>query len=191
MSAQRIAAAYFFVIAFFVASCAHARAEDTGKSQPPAAAQGTAPAAVPSEVALNILVRRTLMTVNDANMSGNYTVLRDLAAPGFQAKNDPKKLADLFAKFRARNLDLAPILYFAPRLVRKPELTEAGALRLTGYVPTSPQQILFDMAFVSVAGVWRLDAIALNAVPAQAAAAPASADADTKKDADSSTAKKK
>jgi hypothetical protein len=138
---------------------------------------------IPDEVALNILIRRTLLTVNDANLSGNYTVLRDLAAPSFQSKNDPKKLAEVFAKFRSSNIDLAPIVYFAPRLTRKPELKD-GMLRLTGFMPTKPQQINFDMVFEQSGGRWRLDAIAVNAVPAQAtAASPAPADAAAKTDA--------
>jgi hypothetical protein len=33
------------------------------------------------------LIRSTLLTLNDANRSGNYTVLRDLATPDFQARN--------------------------------------------------------------------------------------------------------
>ena len=31
-----------------------------------------------------ILVRTTLLALDQANKTGNYTVLRDLAAPGFQ-----------------------------------------------------------------------------------------------------------
>ncbi|XUJ36695.1 hypothetical protein ACQ5SK_19580 [Bradyrhizobium japonicum] len=33
------------------------------------------------------LIRSTLLSLNDANRTGNYTVLRDLAAPDFQARN--------------------------------------------------------------------------------------------------------
>jgi hypothetical protein len=42
------------------------------------------------------LIRSTLLTLNDANRSGNYSVLRDLAAPDFQAKNSAADLADSF-----------------------------------------------------------------------------------------------
>src|SRR5215472_14405828 len=52
----------------------------------PAAQQQTMPVSI--EQAL-YLVRSTLLTLNDAKRSGNYTVLRDLAAPDFQARNTP------------------------------------------------------------------------------------------------------
>jgi len=42
------------------------------------------------------LIRSTLLTLNDANRSGNYTVLRDLAAPDFQARNTAADLSQSF-----------------------------------------------------------------------------------------------
>ena len=39
------------------------------------------------------LIRSTLLTLNDANRSGNYTVMHDLAAPGFREKNSAADLA--------------------------------------------------------------------------------------------------
>jgi hypothetical protein len=143
------------------------------KSETPPAATNGAAATIPSDVALNILIRRVLLTVNDANMSGNYTVLHDLAAPGFQAKNDPTKLTKSFADLRASNIDFAPILYFAPKLIQKPAFTEGGRLRLKGFVPTRPQQINFDMVFEHNKGRWRLDGIAVSTTPAKAATAKA------------------
>lgn len=134
---------------------------------------GAASPAIPDEFGLNILIRRTLLTLNDANQSGNYSVLHALAGPGFQAKNDPKKLSDVFAQLRGLKLDLAPIVYLTPRLVRKPELAQDGILRLTGFIPSKPQQINFDMAFQKVGDRWLLDGIAIQTTPAAAAAAPA------------------
>lgn len=144
------------------------------KAPTPAAAPQAAAAkpAIPDEFALNILIRRTLLTLNDANQSNNYTVLHALAGPGFQAKNDVKKLSDLFAGLRNHNLDLAPIVYLTPRLTRKPELTKEGLLRLTGLIPSKPQQINFDMAFQKVGDRWRLDGIVVQTTPT-AAQAPA------------------
>ena len=55
-----------------------------GAGAPAAAKQAAAP--VSDEQAL-YLIRSTLSTLSDANRSGNYSVLRDLAAPDFQARN--------------------------------------------------------------------------------------------------------
>ena len=40
---------------------------------------------MPSDDKLLILINSALIALNQANATGNYTVLRDMAAPGFQA----------------------------------------------------------------------------------------------------------
>ena len=52
------------------------------------------------------LIRSTILTLNDANRSGNYTVLRDLAAPDFQSRNTTTDLSQIFSDLRRRNFDL-------------------------------------------------------------------------------------
>ncbi|HEX5472233.1 MAG TPA: hypothetical protein VFW73_10115 [Lacipirellulaceae bacterium] len=126
-------------------------------------------AAIPDGPTLNMLIRRTLLTLNDANLSGNYTVMRDLAAPGFQAGNDAAKLTDIFANLRKRQIDLAPILFFDPKLVRQPEITQNGMLHLSGFIPTRPEQVNFDMLFEKTGDRWRLFGIAVNTSVAQTA----------------------
>lgn len=162
------------------------RAQDKAQPAPPAES-GAAPAAaapsseIPDGAALSILIRRTLLTLNDANMSGNYSVLRDLAAPGFQTTNNAARLAEIFASIRKLDLDLAPVIYFDPKLVRQPEIDANGMLRLSGFIPTRPQQINFDMLFQKVANRWRLFGIAVNTAPAPdgaVSAAPAGAPAN-------------
>jgi hypothetical protein len=115
------------------------------------------------------LIRSTLLTLNDANRSGNYSVLRDLAAPDFQAKNSAADLADSFADLRRRKFDLFAAALVAPQLTAAPALDGKGMLRLTGHFPTRPQQIDFDLLFQNVGGQWRLFGIAV-ATPATAAA---------------------
>src|SRR5215813_12441322 len=74
---------------------------------------------VPLEQAL-YLIRSTLLTLNDANRTGNYTVLRDLASPDFQAKNTAADLSDSFADLRRRHFDLFSVAVAAPQLNAPP-----------------------------------------------------------------------
>ena len=77
-------------------------------SAPPAASTPTPLAQndpVSSELVL-YLVRSIMLTLNDANRTGNYTVLRDIAAPSFQATNSAADLSMAFAELRRRKLDL-------------------------------------------------------------------------------------
>ncbi|MBO0716057.1 MAG: hypothetical protein J2P55_01820 [Rhizobiales bacterium] len=115
------------------------------------------------------LIRSTLLTLNDANRSGNYTVLRDLAAPDFQARNTAADLSQSFSDLRRRNFDLYGAALLAPQLTAVPALDQRGFLHLAGYFPTRPQQINFDLLFANVANQWRLFGIAV-ATPDAAAA---------------------
>lgn len=122
------------------------------------------------------LIRSTLLTLNDANRSGNYSVLRDLAAPDFQARNTAADLALGFSDLRRRNFDLFSVALAAPQLSTPPHLDPNKMLRLTGFFPTRPLQINFDLTFQNVSGHWRPYGISVatpQAPPETAAAPPA------------------
>ena len=55
-----------------------------------------------------ILVRSSLLALDQGNKTGNYTVLRDIGAPGFQS-NSAARLGEIFAKLRNDNLDLSGV----------------------------------------------------------------------------------
>lgn len=119
------------------------------------------------------LIRSTLLTLNDANRSGNYTVLRDLASPDFQTKNTAADLAQIFSDLRKRNFDLHAVAIAAPQLSVAPHIDNNKMLRLTGHFPTKPLQINFDLLFQNVASQWRLFGISVATPPAQQPAASA------------------
>ena len=114
------------------------------------------------------LVRSTLMMLNDANRSGNYSVLRDLAAPDFQARNSAADLAQNFADLRRRHFDLFAAALLEPHFTVVPALDANGRLQLTGFFPTSPSRIDFDLIFQSVSGEWRLLAVSVATPPTPA-----------------------
>ena len=133
------------------------------KQQQPAQQQQTQqqPALpVTTEQAL-YLIRSTLLTLNDANRSGNYTVLRDLAAPDFQARNTAADLSQSFSDLRRRNFDLYGAALLSPQLTAVPSRDQRGFLHLTGFFPTRPQQINFDLLFQDVSDQWRLFGISI------------------------------
>jgi hypothetical protein len=158
------------------ASLSQTRLAQNGPSQPAPQQTETQPQAprltVPSDDVLLILIRASLIALNQANVTGNYTVLRDLGAPSFKEANSADKLAQIFAKMRERKLDLALILLVQPKLYRKPVITPKGMLRIAGFFPTDREQINFDLMFQPVEGRWRLFGISADAAsPQQAPAA--------------------
>ena len=149
-------------------------------AQPPAATPITVAETatqVPDAYKLNMLIRTTLIALSQANQTGNYSVLRDLGTPQFQASNTDARLGEIFATLRNRGIDFSPILFFDPKLVRPAALQPNGMLRMTGYIDTRPERVLFDMGFEHINNQWRLSAIIVDmqTPPAAAAQAPKSA----------------
>ncbi|WP_371345123.1 hypothetical protein [Ancylobacter sp. IITR112] len=147
-----------------------------------ARAEETTADAVPPPPVLLALLRGTLIALNQANLTGNYSVLRDLAAPSFRDANSSAALADRFRLWRDQRLDFAAVALLDAKLSAAPGIGPDGALRLRGYFPTAPLRIGFDMAFLPVDGHWRLGAISAaplepeaTASLARAAAAPPTA----------------
>lgn len=123
---------------------------------------------IPDANGVTILVRTTITALDQANRTGNYTVFRDLGSPGFQTANTAAKLSIIFAKLRGKNLDLGPIAVVAPVFTKEPALTKQGMLQLTGYFPTRPLRVNFDLIYRLIGGRWRLFGIAAQANPAPA-----------------------
>ena len=106
-------------------------------------------------------------------------MLRDLGTPQFQAMNTDALLAEIFGGLRLRNLDFSPVLFFDPKLIRPAAVQSSGMLRLTGYIDTRPERVLFDMGFESVQGQWRLAAIVVDMNVPSAEQKPAGAAKDS------------
>ena len=119
---------------------------------------------IPDAFALIRLVRTTMIAVHHANRTGNYTVLRDLGAPGFSKSNDAARLADIFRVWRNQKLDLGAVVLLKPTWTVEPKIDQAGMLRLTGYFATKPLRITFDLLYESIDGRWRLFGISISTI---------------------------
>lgn len=128
---------------------------------------------VPSDEALVIMIKSALIAQNHANLTGNYTVLRDLAAPSFREANSPARLADIFRDLRERQIDLAPILLLQPKLEREPWINGRRLLRLQGFFDSRPERVNFNLAYTEVGGKWRLFAIGVDTERVRVAAGAA------------------
>jgi hypothetical protein len=123
---------------------------------------------------VSTLIRSTLIALHQANATGNYTVLRDLAAPSFRDKNSAADLANIFASLRDQKVDLSVAAVIEAQLTGAPSLDENRMLRLTGTLPVKPNPISFQMAYQAIDGGWRLSGIAVGPSGPVALALPAS-----------------
>ncbi|MEL6421197.1 MAG: hypothetical protein AAFQ42_01920 [Pseudomonadota bacterium] len=133
-----------------------------------AASRGASDTAAPRVPDLHyqaLLVHSTLTALDQANRTGNYTVLRALSAPAFQRNNPPDRLAQIFAGFRRENVNLGPAVLHDP-LLRRPAYIDAnGLLRLDGFYPTRPLRVTFKLSFRLVDGGWRLFGLTVEPRP--------------------------
>lgn len=133
----------------------------------PVLAQAAAPPPVsvqpvPGELELSKLIWTTLAAVDHANISGNYSVLRDLSSPSFQANNDAARLTQIFAGLRASGTDLSNVLLLGPTWTAAPAIVTGGLLRLRGYFGLRPTAISFELTYQWVGGRWRLFGVGIN-----------------------------
>ena len=126
-----------------------------------------------------MLIRSTLLALDHANKTGNYTVLRDLGAPGFQV-NTAAKLAEIFAKQRGEKLDLSGVAVIDPQLSLLPQIEPNGLLHMAGFFPSVPSQVNFELLFAPVEGQWRVFGVSLS-VGQSAPVAPAAPEAPAAK----------
>lgn len=161
-------AALLVLASLCVAMTAPARAE-----QPimPGASREVTPQAVPEPMPavpapedLLALIRTTIIALNQANLTGNYTVLRDIGAPPFRSANDASKLSLIFKVLRDQNVDLSLVAQVTPELATIPIIDERGLLQLAGRFPTTPLSVDFQLAFARFGGRWQPYAITVNLV---------------------------
>lgn len=111
---------------------------------------------VPGEMELARLVWSTMSAIGQANETGNYSVLRDLSAPGFQIANDQSKLTQIFAGLRSSGVDLSVTLLATPVYRVPPRMVQPGTLQLVGTFGLRPQSVNFELLYQWTSGKWRL-----------------------------------
>lgn len=108
-----------------------------------------------------ILIRSSLLALDQANKTGNYTVLRDLGAPQFQV-NTAAKLAEVFVKERQQSLDLSGVAVLDPQLTLLPQIESNGMMRIGGFFPSVPNQLNFELMYAPVNREWKLFGISIS-----------------------------
>jgi hypothetical protein len=137
------------------------------------------PAPKPAQIDRNgvlILVRETLIALDQANKTGNYTVLRDLGSPEFQV-NSAARLAEIFAQHRKDNIDLSGVAVIEPQLTLLPQIEGNGLMHMAGFFPSVPTQVNFELMFAPMGGRWRLFGLSVSFGQAAPAAPQAPAPA--------------
>ena len=110
---------------------------------------------IPSAEDQEVLVKTTLMTFNDANLTGNYTVLHAKAAKPFRDQFSPDKFKEIFKGFVDNHVDIS-------RAVAKPlkgneAKLDDDMLILQGSIDlTSDYHAAYVLKYIQSDGEWKI-----------------------------------
>lgn len=119
---------------------------------------------VPSELVLESLVKTSLLTLNDANVTGIYTVLHAKLSKPFRDQFPPERLKETFREFRDKQIDYESIAPLKPVYVPPPAIDGDGRLVVKGYFPTEPLRLQFDLDFIPSDGEWKMIGVNVKTV---------------------------
>ena len=154
----RTAPAFFVALAAVLAAPVSAQQTAPQASvQPPPSIRPT-----PGQLELSKLIWSTVAAVDHANRSGNYSVLRDISAQGFQINNTPAQLGQIFTGLRNLQVDLSNALLVPPTYTVAPQLVQEDVFRVQGVFQMRPISIGFDLYYQWEQGRWKLVGIDLQ-----------------------------
>jgi hypothetical protein len=137
----------------------------------PAWAGADEPVSLPDARRAAGLVRATLLSLNEANLTGNYSVLRDASAPDFRRDFTEARLAETFAVLREKRLDLVTSAPLDPVIADASYIPYRNIVVYRGTVPVAASSmpnfdVNFNLAYQFVEGRWRLFTLDLSLDPA-------------------------
>lgn len=113
-----------------------------------------------------------MVAVHHANISGNYSVLRDIGATDFQVQNTAAQRAETFHYMRDQHIDLSTTLILAPNFTSPPAMVAPNVMLLQGSFGLRPTAIRFDLYYQWFNGQWRVYGIGVQPVSLSAIEAP-------------------
>lgn len=114
---------------------------------------------VPNERALEALVKATLLSFNDASVTGNFTVFHAKLSKPFRQQYTPERLRETFKSFVDQQIDFDVIAAYKPVYDPAASVDGDGRLVVKGHFPTEPNRVVFDLAFIPSDGEWKLISI--------------------------------
>lgn len=100
------------------------------------------------------LVRSTLLALHHANETGNFTVVHSLGAPSFKQRNNPGTLYQSFELLRQAKIQLDDVAILQPVFEVTPTVEGNRYLKVSGILPTRPNNIGFELIYEVVDRVW-------------------------------------
>jgi len=111
---------------------------------------------IPSERDQDVMIRSTLATFNDANMSNNYAVMWSKASRQLQVQVTPEKFQTAFAVFRDKQIFFEEIVTADREFSEKAKIDEEGVLVLAGAFKTDEMLVKYRLRYALNSKIWKL-----------------------------------
>jgi hypothetical protein len=123
---------------------------------------------VPDKALQEVLIKGTLLTFNDANVTGIYSVMHAKLSKPFRDQFPPERLKEVFKTFREKHIDFDIIAGKTPVASQEPKVTDSGILQLYGYFDTAPSRVVYELEYILSDGEWKPTRINVNIKPVEA-----------------------
>lgn len=120
---------------------------------------------VPSPIEQEILIKTSLLTLNDANITNNYVVLHARLSKPFRTQFTPDQLKKAFKTFADQKADWGIIAAKPPVATEEAKIDDNGAPLLRGYFDTQPSRVYYDLDFVPSESEWKVIKLNVNVKP--------------------------
>jgi hypothetical protein len=109
----------------------------------------------PDAFTQEVLIKSTLLTFNDANVTGNYTVLHAKLSKPFRDKFSPERLKEAFKVFHEKRIDFDLIAAKQPIASKPAQVNDNGVLMLHGHFDTTPSRLYYELDYIMSDGEWK------------------------------------
>lgn len=122
-------------------------------------------ASEPDRAAKKQLALRALLDFNKAIQQRDFRAFHATLATPLRREYSPQELQKAFQSYIDKNINLAPIRNAEPQFGNETSFNPSGRLKLKGFYPTRPSQVLFTLSYIWEAGAWRLIVINVQVKP--------------------------
>jgi hypothetical protein len=125
----------------------------------PALSGAASAQALPSPLTQEVLIKASLLTLNDAIVTDNFTVLHARMSKPFRDQFPPDRLRGIFKSFVEGHAEFDLIVAKPPIAAAESKIDSEGVLRLNGYFDTTPRQVKYNLGYIRSEGEWKLSAL--------------------------------
>ena len=117
---------------------------------------------MPGPSVQEVLVKGTLLTLNDAVATENFTVFHAKLSKPFRDQFPPEKLKAVFRNLIDKHAVFDAVV--AERMISDEEakVDDKGVLKLKGHFETTPKRVKYELGFIQSEGAWKLSGVTID-----------------------------